>query len=134
MARKYHPDLNPNDKEAEAKFKEASEAYEVLSDSEKRKKYDQFGADWEHYQQAQGAPGGFDFSRYAQDFGGFHGHRYGGTRYYTSYGDAGDAGFSDFFEMLFGQQAPVGRATLITQEAVSARFRVWEKITSTTLM
>ena len=48
LARKYHPDVNPNDKEAEAQFKEINEAYQVLSDAEKRKKYDELGADWEH--------------------------------------------------------------------------------------
>src|SRR5690349_10263181 len=69
LARKFHPDLNPNDREAEAKFKEVNEAYEVLSDADKRKKYDQFGSDWDRYQHTQGAPGGFDFSRYAQSYG-----------------------------------------------------------------
>jgi molecular chaperone DnaJ/curved DNA-binding protein len=104
LARKYHPDLNPNDREAEAKFKELNEAYEVLSDAEKRKKYDQFGSDWERYQQAQGAPGGFDFSRYAQAQGGANGSGTGtqGSGGFTSFTtEEGD--FSDFFEMLFGR-------------------------------
>ena len=48
LARKFHPDVNPNNKEAEAKFKELNEAYQVISDPEKRKKYDELGADWEH--------------------------------------------------------------------------------------
>lgn len=99
LARKYHPDLNPNDREAEAKFKEVNEAYEVLSDEEKRKKYNQFGADWDRYQHSEGAPGGFDFSRYANAY---DGNPAGGVRFETG-GASGD--FSDFFEMLFGRNS-----------------------------
>lgn len=102
LARKYHPDVNPNDKEAHKKFQQINEAHEVLSDPEKRKKYDQYGENWKHadqYEQArrqQGQQGGGGFG----DFGGF-GQGFGGGEGYTySSGDEGN--FSDFFESLFG--------------------------------
>lgn len=99
LAVKYHPDKNPNDKSAEQKFKDVSEAYEVLGDPEKRKKYDTLGQDWKKYEQA-GASGGFDWSQYA-------GGPAGGRTHYRRYtGDMedlfGEGGFSDFFETLFG--------------------------------
>ncbi len=97
LAVKYHPDKNEGDKASEEKFKEISEAYEVLGDPEKRKKYDQLGANWKQYQDA-----GFN------GFGGFGGQRGqpgGGSYYYTFEGDPSDlfgGGFSDFFKAFFG--------------------------------
>ena len=97
LARKLHPDLNPNDKEAHKKFQQINEANEVLSDPEKRKKYDQYGQDWKHadqFEKAKQQQGG------RQGFGGgdFGGGNFGGYTY--SSGD--DSEFSDFFESLFG--------------------------------
>jgi molecular chaperone DnaJ len=89
LARKYHPDLNPGDKSAEAKFREINAAYEVISNPEKRKKYDQFGEQWEYAEQFAKA-GGQEKVRW--DFG------KGGTSF--EYGDLSDVG--DIFSSLFG--------------------------------
>lgn len=101
LAVKYHPDRNPDDKEAENKFKDISEAYEVLGDPEKRKKYDKLGSRYKEYERA-GQSGDFDFSQWA-NMGGP-----GGGRTYTQYSTEdfedlfGGGGFSDFFETIFG--------------------------------
>lgn len=99
LARKYHPDLNPDNKEANKKFQQINEANEVLSDPEKRKKYDQYGKDWKHadqFQQATGKPFGSAQGQWAneqhQGSSGFHG--------FEGNFEGGD--FSDFFESLFG--------------------------------
>jgi len=89
LARKHHPDLNPGDKSAEAKFKEINAAYEVLSNPEKRKKYDQFGEQWEYAEQFAKSGGQ---ERVRWDFG------KGGTTF--EYGDL--SGFGDIFSSLFG--------------------------------
>jgi len=105
LARKWHPDVNPNDPAAEEKFKDISEAYEVLSDADKRSKYDRVGREWQRYQQA-GTPGGFDWGPWTQAAPGGQGVQYT----YATTEDLkdlfGGAGFSDFFETLFGGGTP----------------------------
>ena len=101
LARKYHPDVNPNNEEAKRKFQQVNEANEVLSDPENRKKYDEYGENWKHAEeyekarQQQSRNGGFaDYS----NFGGFG----GGEGGYSFSGDDGQ--FSDFFESIFGNR------------------------------
>src|SRR5215218_6879260 len=93
LARKYHPDLNPNDKEAHKKFQQINEANEVLSDPEKRKKYDQYGENWQHAEQ-------FEQARQSRQQGGFGGGFGGGGQAFSE--EFGEGDFSDFFESLFG--------------------------------
>ena len=99
LARKYHPDLNPNDKQAQKKFQELNEANEVLSDPEKRAKYDKYGENWKHgeeYEKAQQQYGGQQYGGGQQQWGGS-----GGQTFYTE-GDFSDEDFSDFFRSMFG--------------------------------
>jgi curved DNA-binding protein len=132
LAVKYHPDKNAGDKKAEEKFKEITEANEVLSDPEKRKKYDTLGANWKQYEHAGSGGSG----------GGFGGQR-GGQSYYEYNGNPDDifggAGFSDFFNSFFGgggsersygghQEMPgrdiEGEATITLQEAFTGTERI----------
>lgn len=103
LARKHHPDLNPNDKASEKRFKEINEANEVLSDPEKRKKYDQYGKDWKHADQFEQARKQQQ-SRGEGSFG--SGSPFGGHGQYYTYSDEEGADFSDFFSSIFGRSSP----------------------------
>ncbi len=130
LALKYHPDKNPGDKTAEEKFKEISEAWEVLRDSEKRKKYDKLGADWKQYEKAgAGQAGGFDWS----GFGGAGGGR--SYRFDTGFEDMGDVffgggDFSDFFKAFFGDMGgTTQRRTRASSEVRGQDLRTEMEIT-----
>ena len=88
LARKHHPDLNPNDKEAHKRFQQINEANEVLSDAEKRKKYDQYGKDWKHAEE-------FEKQKHSQ-------RQYSNQGGQTFSGGFAEDDFSDFFSSMFG--------------------------------
>ena len=110
LARKLHPDVNPNDKEAHKKFQQVNEANEVLSDPVKRKKYDQYGKDWKHADQ-------YDQQRQSQRQSPFGG---GGQHF----GGEGDNDFSSFFESMFGGSTGRSRQTKFKGQDYNAELKL----------
>ncbi|NML38609.1 J domain-containing protein [Chitinophaga sp. G-6-1-13] len=118
LARKHHPDLNPDNPEAGRIFQQINEANEVLSDPENRKKYDQYGKDWKHAEQ-------FEEAKRQQSAYGSHaqyeGNPFGGGQHYTYSGDSDD--FSDFFSSMFGGRGG-GRQSRFRGQDIHAKLEV----------
>lgn len=110
LARKYHPDLNPNDKDAELKFKEINEANEVLSDPENRKKYDKYGKDWKHAEE-------FEKAKQSQK-------SRGGSQQQYTYGNYSEGDYSDFFESMFGGAGRSGRTSSFKGQDYNAELQL----------
>ena len=109
LARKYHPDLSPNDKEAEKKFKQLNEANEVLSNVENRKKYDQYGKDWKHadeFERSGYQPNQSQGSQSRENYSGFSGD------------------FSDFFQSMYGQSGGRGRQAKFRGQDLNAELHL----------
>jgi len=100
LANKYHPDKTKGDKAAEEKFKDINEANGILSDPAKRKKYDQFGEDWKHYEEAGQQPGGFDWSKYTGGRGAQE-HTMSQEEFSAMFDEEG---LGNIFDTIFGQQ------------------------------
>lgn len=103
LARQHHPDLNPDDKEAHKKFQQINEANEVLSDPDKRKKYDQYGENWQHADQ-------FEQAKQSRQQAGGQAHRGNPFEESFSSGDFSSGDFSDFFTSMFGSGEGSGRS------------------------
>jgi curved DNA-binding protein len=123
LARKYHPDINPDDENAKLKFQQLNEAQEVLTDPEKRKKYDKYGENWKHgeeYEKARQARG-------QQQYQGGGGQ---GRQDYS--GNFDDGQFSDFFGSMFGNRSGGGRRSMYRGQDYNATLNLTLKEASTT--